>query len=124
MFISQSAHTSFRPMRTSSIRQSLRQHFRQKSLGQIVPQGTWRVVVKVLLPLCPLVLLVNFWLSSTADRLAAEMLVVEEGRYLLQDEHIRLRAERARLYSPGYLNEVAANQLALYVPGKKQVTRF
>ena len=124
MFISQSAQTSVRPMMTSSMRQFLRQYFRQKSLGQIVPQGAWRVVAKVLLPVCPLVLLVNFWLSSSADRLAAEILVVEEGRYVLMDEHIKLRAERARLYSPGYLNEVAANQLALYVPEKKQVTRF
>jgi len=101
------------------MRQFLRQYFRQKSLGQIVPQGAWRVVAKVLLPVCPLVLLVNFWLSSSADRLAAEILVVEEGRYVLMDEHIKLRAERARLYSPGYLNEVAP-----YVPEKKQVTRF
>ena len=124
MFISQSAQTPFRPVMTSSMRQFMRQRFRKRSLGQVVPQGAWKIVAKVLLPLCPLVLLVNFWLSSSADRLAAEILAVEEGRYVLHDENIRLRAERARLYSPGYLNEVAANQLALYVPGIKQVTRF
>jgi len=124
MFISQSAQTPFRPVMTSSMRQFMRQRFRKKSLGQIVPQGTWKIVAKVLLPFCPLVLLVNFWLSSSADRLAAEILAVEEGCYVLHDENISLRAERARLYSPGYLNEVVANQLALYVPGKKQVARF
>jgi len=124
MFISQSAQISVRPMMKSSMRLFLRQHFRRKSLGEIVPQGAWRVVAKVLLPVCPLLLLLNFWLSSSADRLAAEILVVEEGRYVLMDEHIKLRAERARLYSPGYLNDLAASQLALYVPEKKQVTRF
>ena len=124
MFISQSAQRSVRPMIKSSMRQFLRQHFRRKSLGEIVPQGAWRIVAKVLLPVCPLLFLLNLWLSSSADRLAAEILVVEEGRYGLMDEHIKLRAERARLYSPGYLNDVAASQLALYVPEKKQVTRF
>ncbi|MBW6520424.1 MAG: hypothetical protein K0A99_05335 [Desulfoarculaceae bacterium] len=102
----------------------MRQKLRQKNVGLIFPKGLWRVAGKVFLLLCPLLLLVNFWLSSSADRIAVEILAAEEGRYLMMDEHIKLRAERARLYSPGYLNEVAASQLALYVPEKNQVTRL
>lgn len=102
----------------------LRQQLRQKVLALIVPNGMWRVAGKVFLLFCPLLFLVNFWLTSSAERIAAEVLVAEEGRYVLMDEHIKLRAERARLYSPGYLNTRAANQLALYVPEKRQVTRF
>lgn len=120
MFISQSAQTCIRPMMASSLRQQLR----QKALGLFASNGLWRVAGKVLLLFCPLLFLVNFWLTSSAERIAAEILVVEEGRYVLMDEHIKLRAERARLYSPGYLNTRAANQLALYVPEKRQITRF
>jgi len=122
MFISQSAQISIRPH--SIMTSMMRQKLRQKNVGLIFPKGLWRVAGKVFLLLCPLLLLVNFWLSSSADRIAVEILAAEEGRYLMMDEHIKLRAERARLYSPGYLNEVAASQLALYVPEKNQVTRL
>ena len=120
MFISQSAQTTIRPMGTSSFRQQLR----QKVLALTTPKGLWLIAGKVFLLFCPLLFLVNIWLSSSAERVALEILAVEEGRFVLMDEHIKLRAERARLYSPDYLNEVAANQLALYVPEKRQVTRF
>ncbi|MEK6201413.1 MAG: hypothetical protein N2A40_03195 [Desulfobulbaceae bacterium] len=120
MFISQSAHATIRPMVPSSMRHQLG----RKILALTVPKGVWLVAGKVSLLLCPLLFLVNLWLSSSAERVAVEILAGEEGRFVLMDEHIKLRAERARLYSPGYLNEVAANQLALYVPEKRQVTRF
>ncbi|MBU1986901.1 MAG: hypothetical protein KJ846_06700, partial [Proteobacteria bacterium] len=103
---------------------SMRQHLRQKALGVLGPKILWMAVGKVLLFFCPLLLLANFWLSSSAGRIAVALEDAEQGRYLLMDEHIKLRAERARLYSPEYLNKRAASQLALYVPGKEQVTRF
>jgi hypothetical protein len=119
MFINQSMQTYSRPMMPS-----MRQQFRQQILGLFGPKVLWVAVGKVLLIFCPLLLLVNFWLSSSAERMATAILAAEEGRYLLVNENITLRAERARLNSPGNLNQRAANQFALYVPGKGQVTRF
>lgn len=106
------------------IASSMRRQWRQKILVTFGPKVLWTAVGKMLLLFCPLLLLVNFWLSSSADRLTGEFEAAKEVRFVLMDEHIKLRAERARLYSPGYLNERAASQLALYVPGKEQVTRF
>lgn len=121
MFINQSVQAYSRPMMPSSIRQ---QQLRQNALGLLGPKILWMSVGKVLLIFCPLLLLVNVWLSSSADQIALVLADAEKGRYVLMDEHIKLRAERARLYSPEYLNKIAASQLALYVPGKEQVTRF
>ena len=118
--INNSAPTYCRPMMSSSMRRQLC----QKALGLIGPKVLWIAVGKVLLLFFPLLFLVNFWLSSSAERNAATILAAEEGRYGLMDENIKLRAKRAHLYSPEYLNTMAANQLALYVPEKRQVTRF
>lgn len=120
MLINHSAPTYCRPMMSSPMRQQLR----QKAFGLIGPKVLWIAVGKVLLLFFPLLFIVNFWLSSSAERNAATILAAEEGRYGLMDENIKLRAERARLYSPEYLNTKAAKQLALYVPEKGQVTRF
>ena len=120
MFINQSVQTYNRPMMPSSMRRQLRQQI----LGLLGPKVLWVAVGKVLLLFCPLLLLVNFWLSSSAERMATAIQVAEDGRYLLVTENITLRAERALLNSPGYLNQRAASQFALYVPGKGQVTRF
>jgi hypothetical protein len=102
----------------------MRQQLRRKAFGLIGPKVLWIAVGKVLLLFIPLLFLVHFWLSSSAERNAVTILVAEEGRSVLMDENIKLRAKRARLYSPEYLNTMAANQLALYVPEKGQVTRF
>ena len=102
----------------------MRHQLRQKAFGLIGPKVLWIAVGKVLLLFFPLLLLVYFWLSSSAERNAAIILAAEEGRSALVDENIQLRAKRAHLYSPEYLNTMAANQLALYVPQKGQVTRF
>ncbi len=120
MFISQSAQTCTRPMMIATIRQQLC----QKGAALIVPKGLLVIVGRVVLIICPVLFLVNLWLSAAVNKLALEVMSAEEGCYLLVDENIKLRAERARLYSPAYLNEIAANRLALYVPEKNQVTRF
>jgi hypothetical protein len=97
---------------------------RQKFLGVIGPKVMWVAAGKVLLLFCPLLFVVNLWLSSSAERIAGAVLDAEKGRYVLLDENIKLRAERARLYSPQYIDKIAASRLALYAPEKKQVTRF
>ena len=120
MLINHSTPAYYRPMMSSSMRRQVC----QKVLSLIGPKVLWVAVGKVLLLFFPLLLLVNFWLSATAEGNAVTILAAEEGRYVLMDENIKLRAERARLYSPEYLNTMAAKQLALYVPEKGQITRF
>jgi len=120
MLINHSTQAYCRPMISSSLRRQVC----QKILGLIGPKVLWIAVGKVLFLFFPLLFLANVWLSSSAERNAATILVAEEGRYVLMDENIKLRAERARLYSPEYLNTMAAKQLALYVPEKRQITRF
>jgi len=120
MLINHPAPAYCRPMMSSPMRQQLR----QKAVGLIGQKVLWIAAGKVLLLFFPLLFLVYFWLSSSAERNAATILAAEEGRSVLTDENIILRAKRARLYSPENLNTMAANQLALYVPGKGQVTRF
>jgi hypothetical protein len=120
MLINHSTPTYCRPMFSSSMRRQVC----QKVIALIGPKVLWVAVGKVLLLFFPLLFLVNFWLSSSAERNAVIIQTAGEGRYVLMDENIKLRAERARLYSPEYLNTIAAKQLALYVPEKGQITRF
>lgn len=120
MLINHSIPNYCRPVVTSSVRQQLF----QKALDLVGPKVVWIAIGKVLLLFVPLMFLVNFWLSSSAERNVAAILAAEEGYYLHMDENIKLRAERARLYSPEHLNTLAAKQLALYVPEKGQVTRL
>jgi len=128
MFVNQSAQLYNRPILSSFMRQKwhqrLRQQVCQKALGHLGSKVMLVAVGKVTLIFCPLLLLVHFWLSSVAEKNIATILAAEEGYSQLMDENIRLRAERARLYSPEHLDKKAASQLALYAPEKRQIARF
>jgi hypothetical protein len=120
MFMNQSAQVYVRPMMSSPARR----HLWQKAKGLLGPRIMMIAVGKIVFLFCMLLLLVNFWLSSAASRIAGAVQGAEEGRYVLVDENISLRAERAYLLSPEYLEKTAAQRFALYVPEKGQVFRF
>jgi hypothetical protein len=120
MFINQSMQAYVRPVSPSS----LWQQWRQKNLGQLGSKVLWAAVGKVLIFFCPLLIVASFYLYFSAERMATEIHLAEEDHRLMQDENIRLRVERARLYAPEHLNKIAAKQLALYVPEKGQVVKF
>jgi len=120
MFINQSAQVYVRPMMSSPVRRRLW----QKAKGLLGPKVMMMAVGKMVFLFCLLLLLANFRLSSSASRVAVAVQEAEEGRYVLVDENITLRAERAYLLSPEYLEKMAAQRFALYVPEKGQVFRF
>lgn len=120
MFINQSARGFIRPMILSQDRR----HWRQKAIGLLGPKVVWMEGGKMVLFFCLLLLGANVCLSAYASRIAAAVQEAGKDRYLLVDENITLRAERAYLLSPGYLEEMAARRFALYVPEKRQVFRF
>ncbi len=140
MFISQSAQLNIRrqshgrSFAQSGFAQLLCKKWNQKSvrilshllnrLSLLGPRVFWIATGKVVLVFFSLFLLMNFWLSSSVEREAIAMQAAEEGQALLLDEHIALKAERARLLSPAYLDEMVAHRLALYAPEKDQVFRF
>ncbi len=128
MFVNQSAQLYNRPMLPSFMRQKWHQRFRQQMRQKVLAYLGSKVMLvavgKVALVFCPLLLLVVFCLSSAAEKNVATILAAEEGYSQLMDENIKLRAERARLYSPEYLDKKAAKQLSLYAPEKRQVARL
>ncbi len=120
MFINQSARAYVRPMMSSPARR----HLWQKAKGLLGPKVMMMAAGKMVALFSLLLLLANFWLSSVAFRIAGAVQEAEEGRYVLVDENISLRAERAYLLSPEYLEKTAAQRFALYAPEKGQVFRF
>ena len=106
-------------MVNTRFRQQLR---RQKTLT--VDKVLWLSVGKILLVLCPLVLVVNLWLASSFHNLDASVKEVESARHELMDKQIRLRAQKAQLFSPEQIQMIAAERFSLHVPEKDQVKIF
>ena len=119
MNIHNPAQSFFRPMVNTRFRQQLR---RQKTLT--VDKVLWLSVGKILLVLCPLVLVVNLWLASSFHNLDASVKEVESARHELMDKQIRLRAQKAQLFSPEQIQMIAAERFSLQVPEKDQVKIF
>ena len=76
-------------------------------------------VVKVLLLLCPMVLAVNLWLSSSLRNLELSVQEVEGVRQELIDTQLSLRSKRDRLYAPERIRVIAAEQFSLFAPEKE-----
>jgi hypothetical protein len=113
------------PARSQWQRQWVRRvHHLLRRVSLLGPRVLWLASIKVVLVFAVLFLGMNLWLSSVEERVAVSRQAVEEGRALILDEHIALKAERARLLSPAHLNEMVADRLALYAPEKEQVIRF
>jgi hypothetical protein len=115
------AQSYFRPMAHSRFRRQLRS---QNTLSLWGDRAIWLSVGKILLALCPLVLFTNIMLASKYKHLEASVQAVENSRLELMDKQITLRTARAQLYSPEQIQMLAAEKLALHVPGKEQIKVF
>ena len=71
-----------------------------------------------------LILLSTVILHSLMVRTKTEMARLEEAHTQLAMENIRLKAVRARFFSPDHLREVAAARLRLHPPAQGQVIHF
>jgi hypothetical protein len=115
------AQSYFRPMSNMRFQQQLH---KQKAFSWQGDRDLWVSVGKILLFLCPMVLAVNFWLASSFKNLEGSVQEVESVRHELMDKQIKLRAQRAQLFSPDRVQPLAAERLSLHVPGKEQVRYF
>jgi uncharacterized protein (DUF58 family) len=115
------AQSFFRPMVNTRFRQQFR---RQKTLSWSGNRLLWLSIGKILLVLFPLVLVVNFWLAASFRNLEVSVQAVENARHELMDKQIRLRAQRAQLFSPEQIQLIAAEKFALHIPEKEQVKLF
>jgi hypothetical protein len=121
MNVHNTAQTFFRPMMNTRFRQQFRN---QKALSWSGNRMLWLSVGKILLILFPMVLVVNFWLASSFKNLEVSVQAVENARHELMDKQIKLRAQRAHLFSPEQVRLIAAEKYALHVPEKEQVKLF
>jgi len=91
-----------------------------------LPRDTafWRPVGKTLLLLLPLVLAVNLYVVSSASRINESIISVDNRHHQLMDQNIELRAMRAHVRTPEYLQQLAQEKLSLYVHRKGQVGKY
>lgn len=129
MYTYSSAHTHFRPVRSAYRRPFNRRmnqirHILKQFLLLAGPKTLWLAAGRVLLIFCAVSFFAHCWLSSMASKNAASLQEAETGRYAVMDKFVQLRAERARLISPDFIDKKAETQLALHVPEKDQITHF
>jgi hypothetical protein len=115
------AQSYFRPLANTHFKNQLQ---KQKALSWPGDKELWFSVGKMLLILCPIILVVNLWLASSFKNLEVSVQAVENVRHELMDNQINLRAKRAQLFSPERVQMIAAEKLSLHVPGKEQVKFF
>lgn len=84
----------------------------------------WKPVGKILFFVLPLVLAVNMYTSSVANRMNKAIIVVDNIHHELMDRNIELRAMKAQLRNPEQLQEMVAEKLSLYSHTKGQVGIF
>lgn len=103
------------------IRQQLR---RKKAFG--LPGGTalWMAASKIALAIVFVVFCINLWLNFTITRGELNIQAVEAAGHQLREEQIVLLAHRANLMSEKQVLKRAGEELALFVPGEKQVFKI
>ncbi len=105
----------------TKIRQQLR---RKKAFG--LPGGTalWLAASKIALAVVFVAFCINLWLNFTISRGEQDIQAIEAARHQLREEQIILLAQRANLMSEKQVLKRAGEELALFVPGEKQVFKL
>ncbi|RZW18225.1 MAG: hypothetical protein EX260_08980 [Desulfobulbaceae bacterium] len=105
----------------TKIRQQLR---RKKTLG--FPGGTalWLAASKFALVLVFIAFCINLWLNFAITRGEQQIQSIEAARHQLNEDQIVLLAQRANLMSEKQVLKRAGEELALFVPGEKQVFKL
>ncbi len=113
-----SAQTYYRPRAHSHLFQQLTS---QQDISRSGDGNVRRVVGKVLLVFCPLVLAINLGLASCSHTLEQSVQAVSNDRHERMERQIGLRAKKEQLSSPERVRIIAAEKLSLYVPDQEQV---
>ncbi|MFH0785183.1 MAG: hypothetical protein V2B20_24965 [Pseudomonadota bacterium] len=100
---------------------------------QLHPQGVfdllggivlWKAVGKIILLIFPFFLAINMFLSSARANVERSLVIVDNHRHELQDKNIGLLAQKARLYAPERVSQMAGDRLSLYVAQPSQIERI
>ncbi len=120
-----SYQNSIRIVSQSPVNTKLRQQLhRKKAFG--LPGGTalWLAASKIALAIVFVVFCINLWLNFSITRGEQEIQAVEALRHQLREDQIVLLAQRANLMSEKQVLKRASEELALFVPGDKQVFKL
>jgi hypothetical protein len=100
----------------------VRQHLQPRGVLDL-PGGLmlWKAVGKVLLLLLPLVVTVNMFLASAMNDVGRELSTVDNLRHERMDKNIGLLAQKAQLYAPERVSQLAGQKLSLYAASPGQI---
>ncbi len=100
----------------------VRQHLQARDVLDL-PGGLvlWKAVGKVLLLLLPLVATVNLFLASAINDAGNDLAAIDNQRHELMDKNIGLLAQKAQLYAPERVGQLAAQKLSLYSAAPGQI---
>jgi len=84
----------------------------------------WKPVGKILLVIFPLVLIINILVAGAVSNVEQSIVAVGNHRHELMDKNIELLAQRAYLYSPTSIEQLAGEKLDLHKSTKDQVGVF
>jgi hypothetical protein len=109
----------------SPVNTRIRQQLHRKKAFSL-PGGAalWMAVSKIALAIVFVVFCITLWLNFTVTRGELNIQAVEATRHQLREEQIVLLAQRANLMSEKQVLRRAGEELALYVPGEKQVFKL
>ncbi len=109
----------------SPVNTRIRQQLRRKKAFSL-PGGAvlWMAASKIALAIVFVVFCITLWLNFTITRSSLTIQAVEAARHQLREEQIVLLAERANLMSEKQVLRRAGEELALFVPGEKQVFKL
>jgi hypothetical protein len=100
----------------------VRQHLQPRDVLDL-PGGLvlWKAVGKVLLLLLPLMVTFNLFLASAINDAGNELTVIDNQRHQLMDKNIGLLAQKAQLYAPDRVGQLAEQKLSLYSAAPGQI---
>ncbi len=84
----------------------------------------WKAAGKIMLLIFPFFLALNMFLSSARENVEQSLVIVDNQRHELQDKNIGLLAQKARLYAPERVSQLAGDKLSLYVALPSQIERI
>jgi hypothetical protein len=121
MIINPSAQTMM-PRRNAFRKNAMRR--RRQAMS--IPGGKqlWFALSKVSCGILAVFMVVSFLIGGSIARVSTDIEHVELTRSELLTANVLLRAQKARLFSPEVVGELADNQLAIHIPASGQYRKF
>jgi hypothetical protein len=84
----------------------------------------WKAVGRIMLLMMPFVLAANMFFASIINDMERSLTVADNQRHELVDKNIGLLAQKAGLYAPERVSQMAADKLSLYAASPGQIERI